>query len=107
MEKEKIDFIGEAFKKEGICDSYPKTLATLTRNKIKLKTTGTVGDLILLVTKKGFENVASHVGRVKEVNEKDVSFELNFSGEVKTITLPLTAFLNKTGFAIVGFYTVK
>lgn len=107
MEKEKIDFIGQAFKKEGISDSYPQTLATLTRNKTKLKTTGAAGDLILLVTKKGFENTASHVGRVKDVTETEVSFELNFSGEVKLVTLPLTAFLNKTGLTIVGFYTVK
>lgn len=107
MNKEKKDFIKESFRKEGISDNYPQTLATLTRNKTKLKTVAAAGDLILLVTKKGFENTASHVGRVKEVTETEVSFELNFSGEVKLVTLPLTAFLNKTGLTIVGFYTVK
>lgn len=107
MATEKKDFIKESFKKDGITDSYAKTLATLTRGKVKLKTTAAVNDVVLLVTKKGFENTASHVGRVTEVQEKEFSFEMNVNGVVKKITLPFTAFMSKQGLAIVGFYTLN
>lgn len=100
------DYIKEALKKDGVSDSYPKSLAFITRNKFELKKIPSVGDVVLLVTKKGFENTASHVGIVKEFAKETVTFELNLRGRIQRFTLPLKSFSSK-GFALVGFYTIK
>lgn len=107
MKKEgKKDFINGIYKKEGINDGYATTLATLTKLKSKLKTTAEVGDVVLLVVKKGFENVSGHVGTVTAVTDKDYTFETSLNGVVKTMVSKFN-FLDKKGFVTVGFFKVK
>ena len=103
---EKKDFINGVYKKDGINDGYATTLATLTRAKSKLKTTAEVGDVVLLVVKKGYENTSGHVGTVTAVTDKDYTFETVLNGIVKTMTLKYN-FLDKKGFVTVGFFKVK
>jgi hypothetical protein len=100
------DFIEGIYKKEGINNNYARTLATLTKSKTKLKTTAEVGDVVLLVTKKGFENISSHVGTVTVVTDKNYTFQTETNGTVKTIVSPYN-FLAKSGMVTVGFFTVK
>lgn len=106
MNNKAKDFISEVYKKEGINDSYSTTLATLTKDKVKLKTTATVNDVVLLVTKKGYENIASHVGTVTAVTDDNYTFDTMVDGVKKTFTLPFN-FLAKKGMVTVGFYTIK
>lgn len=106
MSEKTKDFISEVYKKEGINDRYATTLATLTKAKAKLKTTAAVKDVVLLVTKRGFENIASHVGTVTAVTEENYTFDMNVNGAKKSFTLPFN-FLAKSGMVTVGFYTIK
>jgi len=90
----------------GYSDSYPDTVATLIKKKVEVKVEAAKGDLVLLVTKKGHENTAGHVGKVTAVRAKDYSFETMINGEVKTFKMPYN-FLAKSGMVTIGFYTTK
>lgn len=100
------DFISTVYKDRGLTDSYSETLAKLTQKKVKGKVEASVGDVVLLVTKKGYENVSGHVGTVTAVTDNDYTFDMLFAGEKKKFTLPYN-FLAKKGLVTVGFYTVK
>jgi len=101
------DFIKETYKKvKNVNDNYATTEAHFRAKKIKPRVEAEIGDVVLLVTKKGHEYKSGHVGTVTAVGEETYSFDMMFNGSVKSFTLPYN-FLAKEGMITVGFYTAK
>ena len=96
--------IKDFLKAKNLTSRYSETLAACMRLKKTLKVTAQPGDVVLLVRKKGFENVEGVVGLVTSANAENYSFEYLSDNGPKTLTLTYN-FLNKEGLTTVGFFT--